>query len=105
MAMKKRQKLLTVLRHMFSRKTIGYITLSFLWTMVSVVFWSWINTRELVFFESIEITLTIMGGKLILYGVWDWLHLKETGVGEDQRIVQIVTPEEPEDKFGEHCVL
>lgn len=103
--MKKRHKLKTVLKHMFSRKTFGYILLSFMWTMIAVVFWNWINTRELVFFESMEITLTIMGGKLVLYGVWDWLHLKEPETKNDQRVVQIVTPDDPEEKFGEYCVL
>lgn len=103
--MKKRHKLITVLKHMFSRKTVGYITLSFIWTMIAVVFWSWVNTRELVFFESIEITLTIMGGKLVLYGVWDWLHLKGPDTDGRERVVKIVTPDDPEEKFGEYCVL
>lgn len=99
------QKLVRVLRHMFSRKTIGYILLSFLWTMIAVVFWNWMYTRELVFFESMEITLTIMGGKLVLYGLWDWLHLKEPETKPDQRVVKIVTPDDPDEKFGEYCVL
>jgi len=98
-------KLVTVLKHMFSRKTVGYILLSLAWTMIAVMFWSWINTGELVLFESIEITITIMTGKLILYGFWDWLHLKEPEVGGNQRVIQIVTPEDPESRFGEHCVL
>jgi len=98
-------KLITVLKHMFSRKTIGYIMLSLAWTVIAVMFWSWINTGELVLFESMEITITIMTGKLILYGFWDWLHLKDIEIESGQRVVQIVTPEDPDSRFGEHCVL
>ncbi|MBN2081301.1 hypothetical protein JW859_03740 [bacterium] len=99
-------KLKTVLRHVFSKKTIGYILLSLLWTMIAVMFWNYTATGKLVLFESLEITLTIMGGKLILYGIWDWVHLghkptPETGA----RVVTIVTNGDADDRFGEYCIL
>ena len=100
-----KEKLLSVISHVFSRKTVGYIALSFLWTMVAVVFWSWVHTGRLVLFESMEITLTVMGGKLLLYGIWDWLHLKEPQAPADARVVRIVSCEDPDDRFGEYCVL
>jgi hypothetical protein len=99
------RKLATVLKHVFSRKTIGYILLSLAWTMIAVMFWTWLNTGEFVLFESLEITITIMTGKLILYGFWDWLHLKEPATRSTERLIQIVTPEDPDSRFGEHCVL
>jgi len=30
-----------------------------------------------VFFESLEITLTIVIGKFFFYGIWEYFHLKE----------------------------
>ena len=99
------QKFAAVLKHIFSRKTMGYIFLSLVWTMLAVLFWNWYHTREIVLFESVEITLTIMGGKLLLYAIWDWLHLREPEVSSAQRIIKIVTPEDTEDRFGEYCVL
>ena len=98
-----KEKLGLVFRHIFSRKTIVYILLSFVWTMAAVFFWNWYNTGEYVLFESMEITLTIMGGKLVLYGVWDYLHLKPAQ--DDQRVVRIITSPEEDDPFGEYCVL
>ena len=99
------QKILAVVKHIFSRKTLGYILLSFIWTMLAVLFWNWYHTRAIVLFESMEITLTIMGGKLVLYAIWDWLHFKEPVVSSDQRVLKIVTPDDSEDRFGEYCVL
>jgi len=100
-------KFTTVLKHVFSKKTIGYIFLSLVWTMIAVMFWSYMSTGELVLFESLEITLTIMGGKLILYGIWDWVHLgnNESKPDQDVRVVTVVTNSDDEDRFGEYCIL
>lgn len=99
------QKITAVLKHIFSRKTLGYIFLSLIWTMLAVLFWNWYHTGEIVLFESAEITLTIMGGKLLLYAIWDWLHLREPELAPNQRVIRIITPEDAEDPFGEYCVL
>jgi len=99
-----KDKLGLVFKHIFSRKTIVYIILSFAWTMASVFFWNWYHTGEIVLFESMEITLTIMGGKLVLYGIWDYLHLGEA-VKPQYRVVQIVTQQDRDDRFGEYCLL
>lgn len=76
MAIRKRTKLAIVLRHMFSRKALGYRAFTVTWTMCAVMFWNYVYFHELVFFESLEVTLTIVTGKFIFYGVWEFFHLK-----------------------------
>jgi hypothetical protein len=98
-----RKKLKIVLSHIFSRKTISYIFLTLVWTMAAVMFWGWVNKGELVLFESLEITLTIMAGKMVLYGIWDYLHLPPDDDDDSPEV--IAQYDENGDKFGEYCIL
>ena len=75
--MTRREKFKYVLSHMFSRKALGYRAFTITWTMAAVMFWNYIYSHEWVFFESLEVTLTIVIGKFIFYGIWEYLHLKE----------------------------
>ena len=78
--MRKRQKLQVVLAHMFSRKALGYRAFTISWTYFAVVLWNWIYFREFAFTESLEVTLTIVIGKFVFYGVWEYFHLKEVDI-------------------------
>ena len=94
--MKKRTKLGIVIRHMFSKKALGYRAFTVTWTMCAVMFWNYIYFQEIVFFESLEVTLTIVIGKFLFYGIWEFFHLKEIDleavydIEDHQRIDQII---------------
>lgn len=75
--MRKRTKLAVVLKHMFSKKALGYRAFTITWTMAAVMFWNYLYLHKIVFFESLEVTLTIVIGKFIFYGFWEFFHLKE----------------------------
>lgn len=75
--MRKRTKAQMVINHMFSRKALGYRAFTVTWTMIAVMFWNWIYWHKLVFFESLEVTMTIVTGKFLFYGIWEYFHLKE----------------------------
>jgi hypothetical protein len=62
---------------MFTRKALGYRAFTVTWTMAAVMFWNYLYFHEIVFFESLEVTLTIVIGKFIFYGIWEFFHLKE----------------------------
>lgn len=71
------QKLKYVISHMVSRKALGYRAFTVTWTMLAVMFWNYLYFGKIVFFESLEVTLTIVVGKFLFYGIWEYLHLKE----------------------------
>ncbi|GEM_PF-2496195 len=75
--MRRRTKLAVVISHMFSRKALGYRAFTVTWTYFAVVLWNWIYFRELAFTESLEVTATIVIGKFVFYGIWEYFHLKE----------------------------
>ena len=62
---------------MFSKKALGYRAFTVTWTMLAVLFWNWKLHGEVVFFESLEITATIVIGKFLFYGFWEFFHLRE----------------------------
>lgn len=74
------QKLQTVLRHMFSRKALGYRAFTISWTMAAVMFWNYLYFGKIIFFESLEVTLTIVIGKFLFYGIWEYLHLPDVDI-------------------------
>ena len=71
------QKFAYVLHHMFSKKALGYRAFTITWTMAAVMFWNYLYFHRIIFFESLEVTLTIVVGKFLFYGIWEYLHLKE----------------------------
>ena len=73
-------RLRRVVTHMFSRKALGYRAFTISWTMAAVMFWNYIYFQRLVFFESLEVTLTIVLGKFIFYGIWEYFHLKDVNL-------------------------
>jgi len=60
----------TVLTHMFSRKSLKYRAYTITWTMLACYFW----TNKLI--ESLELTATIVIGKFLFYGIWDFWHIE-----------------------------
>lgn len=75
-----RQKLRVVIAHMFSKKALGYRAFTVSWTFFAVVLWNYIYFREFAFSESLEITATIVVGKFVFYGIWEYFHLKEVSL-------------------------
>jgi len=74
------EKFKYVLSHMFSKKALGYRAFTVSWTMCAVMFWNYLYFQEIIFFESLEVTLTIVIGKFLFYGVWEYLHLKDVDI-------------------------
>lgn len=75
--MRKRTKISLVLKHMFSRKALLYRAFTVTWTMCAVLFWNYVYFKKLIFFESLEVTMTIVFGKFLFYGIWEYFHLRE----------------------------
>jgi hypothetical protein len=71
------QKLRIVIAHMFSKKALGYRAFTITWTYFAVILWNYIYFRELAFSESLEVTATIVIGKFLFYGFWEYRHLGE----------------------------
>jgi hypothetical protein len=69
-----------VVAHMFSKKALGYRAFTISWTFFAVALWNYIYFREFAFSESLEITATIVIGKFIFYGLWEYHHLKEVNL-------------------------
>ena len=70
-------KLRIVLSHMFSKKALGYRAFTISWTFIAVTSWNYIYFREFAFSESLEVTATIVIGKFLFYGFWEYRHLDE----------------------------
>lgn len=60
----------TVLQHMFSGKSLKYRLYTISWTAMACRFWTgnW--------FETFELTATIVIGKFLYYGLWEFWHLE-----------------------------
>jgi hypothetical protein len=71
------EKLKIVLGHMFSKKALGYRAFTISWTFFAVTGWNYIYFREFAFSESLEVTATIVLGKFLFYGFWEFQHLDE----------------------------
>ena len=54
--------------HMFSLKALLYRLFAVIWTMFACYIW----TRNLI--ESVEVALTVVCGKFVFYGIYEWLH-------------------------------
>ncbi|MBN2081669.1 hypothetical protein JW859_05605 [bacterium] len=72
-----KQKLVIVLKHMFSKKALGYRAFTISWTFFAVALWNFIYFHKLAFSESLEVTATIVIGKFLFYGFWEYRHLDE----------------------------
>ena len=72
-----RQKMKVVIAHMFSKKALGYRAFTISWTFFAVALWNYVYFQELAFSESVEITATIVIGKFLFYGFWEYQHLGE----------------------------
>jgi len=103
--MRKRTKIAVVLRHMFSKKALGYRAFTVTWTMIAVAFWTWKLEGEMVLSESLEITMTIVIGKFLFYGIWEFFHLKEVDleavydVESHERVDEVIAARDSEGKY------
>jgi len=57
-----------IIGHMFTWKALKYRLFTVSWTMAACLYWtgSW--------FESVEVTATIVVGKFLYYGINEWYH-------------------------------
>ena len=60
----------TVLKHMFSSKSMKYRVYTISWTILACYFW----TNK--WFETLELTTTIVIGKFLYYGIWEFWHIE-----------------------------
>jgi len=63
-----KSKLKIILKHMFSKKALGYRAFTAAWTLAMCYVW----TGELV--ESIEVMVSVVLGKFIFYGIYEYLY-------------------------------
>lgn len=64
-----KNKTKVVLSHMFGKKALGYRAFTITWTLLccKVIIGEWI--------ETLELTIAIVTGKFIFYGIYEYFHL------------------------------